>query len=77
MIIPTKRRVERSRARTDSIHVSLAGFERVCSGTLSKRMMKCGKPNCRSATDAAARHGPYYQRVRMRDGKPVHRHVSE
>ncbi|HEY6353764.1 MAG TPA: DUF6788 family protein [Burkholderiaceae bacterium] len=56
---------------------SLGEFELLCSGTLSQRMMKCGKPNCGCATDPAARHGPYYQWVRMRAGKPAARYVSE
>jgi len=33
----------------------------LCSGTLLRRMMICGKPNCQCAKDPSARHGPYYQ----------------
>ena len=77
MSIPSKRALQRARERIDSIRTSLAGFELICSGTLSQRMMTCGKPNCRCATDPAARHGPYYQWIRMRAGKPAHRYVSE
>jgi len=77
MSLPSKRAVQRARERIDSVRTSLAGFELICSGTLSQRMMTCGKPNCRCATDPAARHGPYYQWIRMRAGKPAHRYVSE
>ena len=77
MALPSKRRAQRARARIGAIHASLAGFELVCSGTLSKRMMKCGKPNCRCANDPAARHGPYFQWMHMRDGKLAHRYVTE
>ena len=77
MTIPSKRDVQRARQRIERIHTSLAGFEQLCSGTLSQRMMKCGKPNCACASDPAARHGPYYQWIRMRAGKPAQRLVSE
>ena len=77
MTIPSKRGVQRARARIESIRASLAEFELLCSGTLSQRMMKCGKPNCRCASDPGARHGPYYEWGRMRAGKPTHRYVSE
>ena len=77
MTIPSKRSVQRARERIQGIRDSLGEFELLCSGTLSQRMMKCGKPNCGCATDPAARHGPYYQWVRMRAGKPTARYVSE
>ena len=77
MTIPSKRSLRRARVSIDSIRASLAGFEFLCSGTLSQRMMTCGKANCRCATDSSARHGPYDQWVRMRAGKPTHRYVSE
>ena len=77
MAIPSKRAVQRARTRIESIRAKLVEFELLCSGTLSQRMMKCGKPNCRCASDPAARHGPYYQWARMRAGKPAHRYVSE
>ena len=77
MTIPSKRAVQRARERIHSIRASVAGFELLCSGTLSQRMMKCGKPNCRCATDPAARHGPYYEWARMRAGKPTHRYVTQ
>ena len=32
-----------------------------CKGTVLKRMMKCGKPQCACASDAAKRHGPYFE----------------
>lgn len=77
MTIPSKRSVQRARERIQVIRASLGEFELLCSGTLSQRMMKCGKPNCGCATDPAARHGPYYQWVRARAGKPTARYVSE
>jgi hypothetical protein len=75
--IPSKRALQRARERIDSIRASLRGFELICSGTLSQRWKTCGKPTCHCATDPAARHGPYYQWIRMRAGKPAQRYVSE
>lgn len=77
MTIPTKLGVQRAHARIERIRVLLAAFELLCSGTLSERMKKCGKPSCRCASDPSARHGPYYQWVRMRAGKPTQRYVTE
>jgi len=77
MTLPSKRAVQRAREHIQSIRASVAGFELLSSGTLSQRMMTCGKPNCRCASDPAARHGPYYQWVHMRAGKPTQRYVSE
>jgi hypothetical protein len=77
MTVPSKRAVQRARTRIQSIRAQLVEFELLCSGTLSQRMIKCGKPTCRCANDPDARHGPYYQWSRMRAGKPAHRYVSE
>lgn len=73
----TKQGVQRAHVHIERIRSTLGQFELLCSGTLSKRMMKCGKPNCRCASDPAARHGPYYEWGRMRAGKLVHRYVTE
>jgi len=35
------------------------GFVR--PGTLGRRFMRCGKPDCRCKADPPALHGPYYQ----------------
>ena len=77
MTIPSKRALQRARERIDAIRTSLSGYELMCSGTLIQRMMTCGKPGCRCATDPSARHGPYFQWVRMRGGKPAARYVSQ
>lgn len=77
MATPDARRaVQRAQARIERIRSALAHYELMCSGTLSERMMKCGKPNCGCANDPAARHGPYYEWGRMRAGKQTHRYVS-
>jgi hypothetical protein len=65
-----------ARKRISAIREQLLAIDYLCSGTLLKRMMKCGKPNCRCHEDAAARHGPYYEWSHMKAGKFIHRYVS-
>ena len=62
--------------RIRSARKALAAVDYVCSGTLLKRMMKCGKASCRCQVDPAARHGPYYVWGHMKHAKLVHRYVS-
>jgi len=65
-----------ARERIAKLRDALGEIELLCSGSLSERMMKCGKPACRCATDPSARHGPYYEWGRMRAGKLAHRYVT-
>lgn len=73
-----KTTTERAAARRhiEQLRSALTRVELLCSGTLSERMMKCGKPSCRCTTDPSARHGPYYQWGRMRGGKIARRYVT-
>ncbi|MCZ7559320.1 MAG: hypothetical protein M5U30_04095 [Burkholderiaceae bacterium] len=73
---PSTRQVDAARQRIAKLRARLGEIELLCSGSLSERMMKCGKPNCRCATDPSARHGPYYEWGRMRAGKIAHRYVT-
>ena len=45
-------------------------------GTVLKRMMKCGHPNCACQRDAARRHGPYFEWTYKVKGKPVNVKLS-
>ena len=40
-------------------------------GTVSKRMMKCGQPQCACHRDPAQRHGPYFEWTYKVNGKTV------
>jgi hypothetical protein len=62
--------------RIAEIRARIAALDFVCSGTLSHRTNRCGKPNCRCQTDPAARHGPYYDWTRLERGKLAHRLLS-
>jgi len=66
----------RLRARSSAIRKELAALDFVASGTLHHRTKVCGKPTCRCANDPAARHGPYHEWGRMRDGKLVQSTVT-
>jgi len=66
----------RARERITAIRHELAAIELLCSGTLLRRMKRCGSPACRCAHDPNARHGPYYEWGHMHAGKLVHRTVS-
>ena len=62
--------------RIAQIRGRIGTVERLCSGTLLRRTKVCGKPGCRCADDPTARHGPYYEWGRMKNGRLVHRMVS-
>jgi hypothetical protein len=54
----------------------LEQIEYFCKGTVLKRMMKCGKPQCACASDAAKRHGPYFEITYKANGKTVNLKLS-
>jgi len=62
--------------RIAQIRKELLEIDYVCSGTVVTTMNKCGRPNCACATDPAAKHGPYHQWGRMKDGKLIHTTVT-
>ena len=45
-------------------------------GTVLKRMMKCGHPNCACQRDASHRHGPYFEWTYKVKGKTVNVKIS-
>jgi peptidoglycan hydrolase-like protein with peptidoglycan-binding domain len=45
-------------------------------GTVSKRMMRCGHPNCACQRDASRRHGPYFEWTYKVQGKTVNVKLS-
>src|SRR5260370_34117306 len=45
-------------------------------GTVLKRMMKCGHPNCACQRDASRRHGPYFEWTYKVTGKTVNVKLS-
>ena len=48
----------------------------ICKGSISKRKLPCGNPNCRCHKDPKKRHGPYYQLSWKEKGKTISRFIS-
>lgn len=48
----------------------------ICEGSLVKRYVSCGKPNCRCRTSPKHRHGPYYQLSWKEQGTTVSRRLT-
>jgi hypothetical protein len=67
-------RIRRAQAKIEEIRRRLLAFDRICSGTITRRMTTCGTPNCRCKR--GERHGPYYQWGRVVKGRLVHRWLS-
>src|SRR6266568_2060235 len=45
-------------------------------GTVSRRMMKCGQPQCACHRDPSQRHGPYFEWTYKVKGKTVNVNLS-
>ena len=54
----------------------LLQLEYFLKGTVLKRMMKCGHPNCACQRDASRRHGPYFEWTYKLNGKTVNVKLS-
>ncbi len=67
---------EETRAAAQRIAVGLAQIDFVLPGTITQRMRRCGKSNCRCAQDPQALHGPYIQWTRTMGGKTVTKQLS-
>jgi hypothetical protein len=65
-----------ARERIGRLRDTLVTIDYLCSGTLLKSLMQCGKSSCRCHHDPAARHGPYYRWGHMKAGTLVHRYVT-
>jgi hypothetical protein len=47
--------------RFESLKREIVQLNYFCKGTVLKRMMKCGNPQCACHRDPAKRHGPYFE----------------
>src|ERR1700692_759921 len=68
--------LERQTRRFLELRRDLQQIECFCKGTVLKRMMKCGKTGCACASDAARRHGPYFELTCKANGKTVNVKLS-
>ena len=55
---------------------AIAIFDVVCSGNLRRRVLICGKENCRCKGKVPALHGPYHYWSRRHEGKFLQRVLS-
>lgn len=74
--ISTLRR-KRIRQRTKELRRAIDSIDYMLSGTLRQRTKVCGRPNCRCADDPGARHGPYYEWIRLENRRQVQSVLSE
>lgn len=68
--------IRNAQAHIARIHKSIGDIEHLSSGTLLKRMKRCGNARCACAKDPDARHGPYYEWSYMKEGRLRHRTLS-
>lgn len=66
----------RARAAANDLRRALAAMDLACAGTIYVRTRKCGKKACRCHQDESARHGPYSEWTRVRDGRLSHSTLS-
>lgn len=69
---PIKPSARLLRQRTASLRRQISAMDYACSGTLHSRTKVCGQAGCRCANDPTARHGPYQEWSRRKDGRLVH-----
>ena len=65
------------RAEARRIARSLADVGFVLPGTMTERLTRCGKANCRCHAEPPVLHGPYHQWTRKVDNKTVTRLMSD
>lgn len=66
----------RVRQRTQKLRAAIRRIDFIVSGHIHSRTKVCGRPNCRCADDANARHGPYYEWSRREGGRQRHSVVT-
>jgi hypothetical protein len=74
--MPSKKAPGADVLRTQAQHFrqarrELLELEYFVKGTVLKRMMKCGRPQCGCHHDQSKRHGPYFEWTYKANGKTV------
>jgi type II secretory pathway component PulJ len=62
--------------RFDQARQELLQLDYFLKGTVLKRMMKCGRPQCACHHDPSKRHGPYFEWTYKVQGKTVNVKLS-
>mgnify|MGYP003412122755 FL=1 len=79
---PTKKQVmerqpsQKQRRAQQALTQALGDIGFTLPGTVTERMMRCGKTTCRCKDDPPRLHGPYIQWTRTVDGKTVTKLLS-
>ena len=73
MVPPTP--TQQAEARRIARALAEVGF--VLPGTMTERLARCGKPNCRCHAEPPVLHGPYHQWTRKVTAKTVTRLMSD
>jgi hypothetical protein len=68
---PTRPALRAAAQRFSQVRQDLYQLDYFLKGTVLKRMMKCGRPQCACHRDPAARHGPYFEWTYKAAGKTV------
>ena len=73
---PIAARPEANQQRFRQALQELQQLDYFLKGTVLKRMMKCGRPQCACSRDPAKRHGPYFEWTYKVKGKTVNVKLS-
>jgi type II secretory pathway component PulJ len=73
---PIAGRPEADQQRFRQARQELQQLDYFLKGTVLKRMMKCGRPQCACRSDPAKRHGPYFEWTYKVKGKTVNVKLS-
>lgn len=71
------RRHDEDQERYEILRRSLADIGLFRRGSVVRRLVPCGKPNCACQSDPPRLHGPYYQWTRKVRGKTVTVRLTE
>ena len=63
-------------AELDRLKAQIASVGFICSGSVVRRYMPCGKPGCRCQGDPPKLHGPYWQYSHKVGGKTITRRLT-
>jgi hypothetical protein len=73
---PPRPALQAAAQRFSLVRQELHQLDYFLKGTVLKRMMKCGKPQCACHRDPAQRHGPYFEWTYKVAGKTVNVKLS-
>ncbi len=73
----TREELEQFEQEYEHLKQRILALGHVVQGSLTERMMVCGKPECRCHADPEYRHGPYIQFSWKEDGKTISVYLTE